>query len=133
MTATVPRMVESVVSARPAMMRAPTIEIAEIALVSDIRGVWSSGETRLMTSSPTKVASRKTYKEERRSGAWVMVLSLRNSSGSRGGGKTQGLAHPGLNHVAALGHQDLADDFVLGVEDQLALLHDEFEEVQQVP
>src|SRR5688572_13644111 len=103
----VPRTVESVVSARPAMIRAPTMEIAEIALVSDISGVWRSGETLLMTSSPTKVASRKTYREERRSGAWVMVFSLETGSGSHGGGKTQGLAHPGLDHVAALGHQDL--------------------------
>ena len=39
---------------------AATIAIAEIALVSDISGVWSSGETRRMTSRPRKVARRKT-------------------------------------------------------------------------
>ena len=40
---------------------APTTAIAEIALVSDISGVCSSGETLRITSKPRKVASMKTY------------------------------------------------------------------------
>src|SRR5205823_2443523 len=53
----------SVVASSLLMIRiAPTTEIAEIAFVSDISGVCSSGETLRITSSPTKVASMKTYK-----------------------------------------------------------------------
>jgi hypothetical protein len=38
----------------PVIRIAPTTEIAEIALVSDISGVCSSGETLRMTSSPRR-------------------------------------------------------------------------------
>ncbi len=41
-------------------MIAPTIAIAEIALVSDISGVCSRRETRLMTSMPMNVESMNT-------------------------------------------------------------------------
>src|SRR6266849_6046576 len=46
----------------PARMMAPTTAMASSALVSDISGVCSSGETRRMTSKPMKAASMKTYK-----------------------------------------------------------------------
>jgi len=59
-TAIVPRTVLRVLSSAPAMAMEPTSEMAEMALVSDMSGVWSSGLTRRMTSKPTKVASRKT-------------------------------------------------------------------------
>ena len=45
---------------RPTRMIAPTTAIASSALVSDISGVCSSGETRLITSNPMKAASMKT-------------------------------------------------------------------------
>ena len=61
-TATVPRIVESVDSRRPATTREPTTAIAEMAFVRDIRGVWRSGDTRRITSSPTNVASRRTQR-----------------------------------------------------------------------
>src|SRR5208282_3732900 len=48
-TATRPRRVERRVSWRPAMMMAATTTIASSAFVKDIRGVCSSGETRLMS------------------------------------------------------------------------------------
>src|SRR5205085_2016060 len=45
----------------PVIRIAPTTEIADIALVSDIKGVCNSGETLRITSKPRKVASMKTY------------------------------------------------------------------------
>src|SRR5579872_4887746 len=59
-TAIAPRIVVSRVSCRPAMMIAATTTIASSALVSDMRGVWSSGDTRRITSNPTKPARMKT-------------------------------------------------------------------------
>src|SRR6266567_642072 len=43
-------------SLAPAMRIAPTTAIAEIALVKDISGVCSSGETRRTSSNPRKAA-----------------------------------------------------------------------------
>src|SRR5712671_1963039 len=51
----------------PATRIAPTTAMAEIAFVSDIKGVCSRRETRRMTSSPTNVASMKTKRVEIRS------------------------------------------------------------------
>ena len=45
----------------PLIRIAPTTEMAEMALVSDISGVCSSGETLRMSSKPRKAASMKTY------------------------------------------------------------------------
>ncbi len=59
-TAIVPSTRLKVVFCSPAMMIEPTTAIAEIALVSDIRGVCSSRDTFRITSIPTKVASMKT-------------------------------------------------------------------------
>src|SRR5205085_1754149 len=51
----------SVVASRePVITIAPTTEIAEIALVSDISGVCNRGDTLRITSNPTKVASMNT-------------------------------------------------------------------------
>ncbi len=49
-----------VAPAAPVIRIAPTTQMADIALVSDISGVCSSGDTLRITSSPTKVASMKT-------------------------------------------------------------------------
>ena len=59
-TAIAPSIVVSGVSCRPAMMMAATTTIASSALVSDIRGVWSRGETRRITPNPTNPARMKT-------------------------------------------------------------------------
>ena len=58
--AIVPKTVASVLSCSPARMIAPTTAIASSALVSDISGVWSRGETRRITSKPMNAASMNT-------------------------------------------------------------------------
>ena len=47
--------------ASPARMMAPTTAMASSALVSDIKGVCSKGDTRLITSNPINAASMNTY------------------------------------------------------------------------
>lgn len=59
-TAMAPRAVERALRCSPRMTSEPTKLMAEMALVRDMSGVWSSGETRRMTSKPRKVASTKT-------------------------------------------------------------------------
>src|SRR5580698_8175678 len=51
----------------PVIRMAPTTEMAEIALVSDISGVCSSGDTLRIISRPTKVASMNTNNPMERS------------------------------------------------------------------
>ncbi len=48
-TATKPNTVLAVPRLAPATTSEPTNEMAEMALVADISGVWSSGGTRVMT------------------------------------------------------------------------------------
>ena len=50
---------------------APTIAMAEIALVSDISGVCSSRDTFWMTWKPTNVASMKTNSIDQRSSSAI--------------------------------------------------------------
>ena len=64
----------------PAMMIAPTTAIAEIALVSDISGVCSSGDTRRMTSRPRNVASRKTNSAVRSDGSGLARSASRSAA-----------------------------------------------------
>src|ERR1019366_6704730 len=60
--ATKPSTLLMVVASSLLMIRiAPTTLMAEMALVSDISGVCSRGDTLRITSRPTKVASMKTY------------------------------------------------------------------------
>src|SRR5581483_1611771 len=59
MTAIVPRIVDNLLLCSPTMTNAPTTAIASRALVRDISGVWSNGETRRMTSKPINPASMK--------------------------------------------------------------------------
>ncbi len=66
-TATAPSTVLRVVCCSPASSTAPTMAIAEMALVSDMSGVWSSRETRRMTSNPRKVDSISTNRPEMKS------------------------------------------------------------------
>src|SRR5215471_5574241 len=83
---------------------APTTEIAEIALVSDINGVCSNGDTLRMTSNPTNVASMKTYRPISRLDGIHHLL------------------HARMHNLPAVRHQRLAHDFVLAIQHQLAVL-----------
>ena len=69
--AIVPRIVEKLLLCSPARMIAPTTAMASSALVNDISGVCSSGETRRITSNPMNPASMNTYKLVSRSSFMV--------------------------------------------------------------
>ena len=58
-TAMNPKTAESVLLCSPTSTMAPTTAIASRALVSDINGVCSKGETRRITSNPMNPASTK--------------------------------------------------------------------------
>jgi hypothetical protein len=66
-TAIAPRIVESSDFCSPVIVIEATIAIAEIAFVRDMSGVWRSGVTRRITSSPRNVARRKTKRFDARS------------------------------------------------------------------
>src|SRR5262249_44845110 len=59
-TAIVPRTVATSDTRSPAIRIDPTIAMAEIAFVSDMRGVWRRRETFWITWKPTNVANMKT-------------------------------------------------------------------------
>ena len=67
----------------PVITIEPTTAIAEIALVSDISGVCSSRDTRVITPRPMNVASMKTYTIDvevgagRGGGCWLARRGLR--------------------------------------------------------
>src|SRR3954462_3579820 len=73
-TAMVPSMVASLVLPSPATTIAPTTAMASSALVSDINGVCSRGETRRIPWNPMKPASMKTNKLLIRSGISSLCL-----------------------------------------------------------
>src|SRR5512143_371038 len=117
-TASVPRTVESVVFCSPATRIEPTTAMAEIALVSDISGVWSSGETRRMISRPRNVARTKTYRLSAISG--FMRPSLLSCAG-------------GEEHLAPMRHQGPPDDLVVAVDAELPVFPERQDEGGQVP
>ena len=100
-TAMSPRMVESVVSCRPAMMMAATTTMASSALVSDISGVCSSGETRLISSNPTNPARMNTKRFEMKSEGIHSSLSL-----SQPAPAAKKFAHARVHHFAAAREQE---------------------------
>ena len=96
----------------PARMIAPTTAMASSALVSDISGVCSSGETRRITSKPMNAASMKTYKAGQiRSESSSVRLLLADAACSAG--RLEKFAHARVDDFAAVRDQRLADDFVL--------------------
>src|SRR5512145_464584 len=101
-TASVPMTVDRVDFCSPATRIEPTTAIAEIALVSDISGVWSSGETRRMISRPRKVARTKMYRLSAISGFMRPCLLSRAGRSFQDG--------------APVGHQRPADDLVVAVD-----------------
>src|SRR5215469_3704550 len=111
-----------VASGLPVMRIAPTTEIADIALVRDISGVCSRGETLRMTSRPMKVASMKTNNPNSRLLAMILLSAVLDRLQF---GQSEQLAHLRVHHVAAVRDHRLADDLVLAVERQIAFLVDE--------
>src|SRR5437870_3024071 len=109
-------------------MIAPTTEMAEMALVMDISGVWSSGETLRMTSRPTKVASMKTYKPSSRLEGMGRVLL-----GGLRRGQAHAFADARVDHLTGVRHQSFANDFVFEVERELAVLDQVLQESCDVP
>src|SRR5437879_3474369 len=117
------------------MMMAPTTAMAEIALVRDIRGVCRSGETRRMIPRPRNVLSRRIIRKRMIWGRGAAVDSARMGTvvsmwgvgAGLGRGNALGLEDSGVDDLSVLGHEGFADDFVGGVDFELALLHEEGE------
>src|SRR5207249_8691122 len=122
-TAMVPRMVLSWRFSARVMTMAPASEIAEMALVSDMRGVCRSGLTRRITSKPTKVASTNTNSSLSRSDG-IGSASFR--------GQPQRLADPRVDDLPVPRQERLTSDFVREVEPEHAVLHQVEEERRQV-
>ena len=89
---------------------APTTAMASSALVSDISGVCSSGETRRITSKPMNPASMNTYRLVIRSSFIVAAPPAATSAGNAKNSRTRG-----VHHFPALRQQRFADDFVVQV------------------
>src|SRR5215472_5810797 len=100
------------------MMMAAMTTMASSALVNDISGVWSKGETRLMSSSPRNAARMNTNRLDMKSAG--IHSSLRFSGQRR---KFVNFAKAGVHDFAALCDQCFAHDFVLWVDRELALFH----------
>src|ERR1035437_10595447 len=123
--ATKPSTLLMVVASSLVMIRiAPTTEMAEIALVSDISGVWSRGDTLRITSRPTKVASMKTYSPISRFEGIALPLHRR--------GQSQHFPHLWMHHFPALRDQRFAHDLVLSIERKLTVLDQVFEKGRDV-
>src|SRR5579864_3419935 len=124
------------------MMIAATTTIASRALVSDMSGVCSSGETRLMTSNPTNPARMKTYRLEMKSAGMMVPLHLFSfrltesfatrtrlitarglGTADRQRRQLEKLPHSGIHDFSAMRDQRLADDLILQVHLQLAIFH----------
>src|SRR6185503_18003101 len=94
----------------PAIRIAPTTEMAEMALVSDMSGVCSRGETRRTNSKPRKPASMKTNRTDSSNGIDFRFLLFERRQ------------HARMRHFTIPRHQRLARDFVLGVHRDRAVL-----------
>src|ERR1700747_405505 len=100
-------------------MIAPTTAIASRALVSDISGVCSSGETRRITSNPMNAASIKTYKLANKSN-FIGSGSLRLHNKRR---QSQILADPRVHDFAVSRQQRLPVNLICLIELQVSVLH----------
>src|SRR5438067_5558609 len=101
-----------VASPEPVITIAPTTEMAEIALVSDISGVCSSGDTLRMISRPTKVASMKTMRPISR------LLGIERS---------HAFPHPRMHDLALVRDESFADDLIVTIQRELTVLDQVFE------
>src|SRR5262250_1887349 len=115
--AIVPRIAARLVLCSPARMMAPTTAIASRALVRDINGVCSSGETRRMTSNPMNAASMKTYKLDNKSSFTT------SSSFSRMSRQPEKLAHARIYDFAAVRQQRFAVNLIAFIDLHSAVFH----------
>ena len=102
-------------------MIAPTTAIASRALVSDISGVCSSGDTRRITSKPMNAASMKTYRLVIRVDAFISSASsvMAAIAGSAKNSRTRAftISPPRVS-------ERVADDLVVQVQVELSVLHE---------
>src|SRR5690348_14795888 len=117
-TAINPRIVESRVSCRPAMMMAATTTMASNAFVRDINGVCNSGETRLISSNPRNAARMNTNRLEIKSAG--IHSSLRFGSQRR---ELVNFTQPDVYNFSILGQQSIAHDFVLRIDLKFSFFH----------
>src|SRR5258708_37232690 len=114
-----PKSVARVVLCTPAKIIAPTTAMASKALVKDISGVCSNGETRRITSKPMNAASINTYRLESRSS-----FTASRSLGFRGQRRqTDKFADPGVDNFAAAGQKSFPVNFVSFIDLQLSVFH----------
>src|SRR5579864_1858601 len=124
MMAITPSTVANVLFRSPTRTIAPTTAIASSALVSDISGVCSKGETWRMTSKPMKAASMNTNSASiKLEPIEFSVLGLSDLSCRRQRRKLEKFPHAGIHDLSALGNERLAHDLVLQIQLQLAVLH----------
>src|SRR5437588_3677234 len=112
-----PSTVAKVLFFSPTRTIAPTTAIASSALVRDISGVCSKGETWRMTSNPMKAASMNT------NSASIKLDPMANSSSyflfpllCSERGQLEKLSYARVNHLSFVGNQRLADDLILLVQ-----------------
>jgi len=146
-TAMNPKTVARWLLCSPTSTMAPTTAIASKALVSDISGVCSSGETRRITSNPMKPASTKIKSAlikvevlfifplslsdllavERRASRPASVgiptdgRDARRSTVTSPERQSQQLANPRLHDLTAAGQQSLANNLIFEVQIQLLI------------
>src|SRR5580692_10385665 len=122
--AIVPRTVANVLLRSPTITIAPTTAMASSALVSDISGVCSKGETWRMTSKPMKQASIKINSASIRF-SFTMLSSSQLLLRSRQSQcrQLEKLAHPRVHDFTTAGDHGLANNLILQVELQLAVFH----------
>src|SRR5579859_4946308 len=117
--AMVPRMAARLDLCSPARMMAPTTAMASRALVRDISGVCSSGETRRITSKPMNAASMNTYKLDKRSS----FTASRSLGRRRQGRQPKKFPYSGIYDFVVARHQRFAVNFICFVDLQLAVFH----------
>src|SRR5262249_29235384 len=103
----------------PATRIAPTTEIAEIALVSDISGVWSSGDTRRTSSKPRNPASMTTNKAGSSKDNSISLLFE--------------VPHAWIDNLSGVRDQRLPRDLVGQVDRDRAVANQVLEQRRQIP
>src|SRR5208282_2401591 len=123
-----PSTVANVLFFSPTRTIAPTTAMASSALVSDMSGVCSKGETWRITSNPMNAASMKTKSASIRlepiapPSSRFSVLGF-SVTGVRQRRHLEKFAHACVHYFSAVRDHGLANDLVLQVQLQLAVLH----------
>src|SRR5258708_6265984 len=132
-TAMNPSVVASVVFCSPTSTIAPTTAMASRALVSDIRGVCSRGETRRMTSNPMNPASTNMKSASIRFELLPIDPPVERRSGLRDQRRqSKKLPHPRIDDFSAARHERLADNFIGEIQIQFFILDDVEQEIGDV-